>query len=51
MPDLGPNSSEQDGSRRISVDSDRAFALVRCGFLDERGVRWTPSIALLTGRF
>jgi hypothetical protein len=27
------------------------FALVRRCFLDERGVRWTPSIPLLTGRF
>jgi hypothetical protein len=48
---LRPNSSELDERRRKSADPHCAFALVRAGFLDERGVRWTPTIPLSTGRF
>jgi hypothetical protein len=39
---------DDGGSQRTP---DRAFALVKAGFLDDHGARWTPSTALLTGRF
>jgi hypothetical protein len=48
---LRPNSSEPEGHRRSPAEPQKTFALIRAGFLDERGVRWTPSIPLLTGRF
>jgi hypothetical protein len=41
---LTPANSMNDAGRQRTPD--RAFAQVRAAFLDERGVRWTPSIAL-----
>ena len=35
----------------MPADLEGKFVLVTAGFLDERGVRWTLWIALLTGRF
>jgi hypothetical protein len=35
----------------MSADDESAFPQFSVGFLDERGVRWTPSIPLSTGRF
>jgi hypothetical protein len=47
---LCPNSRNDRGRGTTPMDTSATFALVRAGFLDERGVRWTPRI-LLTGRF
>jgi hypothetical protein len=51
VPHLCPNSPDACGCGRHTVDSATASSQVRPGFLDKRGVQWTLSIALLTGRF
>jgi hypothetical protein len=51
VPHLCPNSPDACGCGRHTMDSATAFSQVRPGFLDKRGVQWTLSIALLTGRF
>jgi hypothetical protein len=42
---LRPKSSEHGGPRWTSADHKATISLLRAGFLDERGVRWTPWIS------
>lgn len=43
--DGSTTADELHGRRRKSADPEATFALVRTGFLDEPGVRWTPWIS------